>query len=226
MTVEEQMEVVEAIKTRKSIRGFLPRPVPKQVLENILGLAARSPSWANSQPWEVTVIGGEIMEQVKEALFQETRSGATPDPDIPDPQFSELYRTRTRDLGYRLYAALGIKREDKKAREEWALQGVKFFDAPNGLILYLDRELGPWFLLDLGLFLQSITLVALTFGLGTCPLAAVVRYPKVLRKILGIPDEKMIVCGIAIGYPDWQHPANNLQSPREPVEVFTQWHGL
>ncbi len=220
------MEIVEAIKTRKSIRCFLPRPVPKQVLEDILGLATRAPSWANSQPWEVTIMGGEIMEQVKEALFQETRSGATPDPDIPYPQFSEPYSTRTRDLGYRLYAALGIKREDKKAREEWTLQGVKFFDAPNGLIFYLGRELGPWSLVDLGSFLQSITLVASTFGLGTCLLAAVVRYPKVLRKILGIPDEKMIVCGMAIGYPDWQHPANKLQSPREPVEVFTQWHGF
>ncbi len=220
------MEIAEAIKTRRSIRGFLPRPVPKQVLEDILGLAARAPSWANSQPWEVTVIGGEIMEQVKEALFQETRSGATPDPDIPYPTFAEPYLSRRRDLGHKLYQVLGISRENKKGRAEWALQGVKFYDAPNGLIFYLDRELGPWSLLDLGLFLQSITLAALTFGLGTCLLATIVRYPKVLRRLLGIPDEKMILCGMAIGYPDWQHPANKLQSPREPVEAFTQWGGF
>ena len=220
------MEIVEAIKTRKSIRSFLPQPVPKQVLEDILGLAACAPSWANSQPWEVTVLGGEIMEQVKEALFQETRAGVTQDSDITWPQFPEPHRTRIQNLGFRLYEALGIEREDKEARKEWSYRGAKFFDAPNSLIFCLDRELSPWSLIDIGLFLQSVTLAALTFGLGTCPLAAAVRYPKILRRLLSIPDDKMIVCGMAIGYPDWQHPANKLQSSREPVEVFTQWHGF
>ncbi len=220
------MEIVEAIKARKSIRAFLPRPVPKQVLEEILELAARSPSFANTQPWEVAVIGGEIMEQVKEALLQAVSSEVPAAPDIPYPTFAEPYLSRLREEGHMLYQILGIKREDKEARKEWSLQGRKFFDAPNGLVFYLDKELGSWSLFDLGLFSQTVMLVALAFGLGTCALAAVVAYPQVLRRILGIPDEKRIVCGMAIGYPDWQHPANKLESLREAVSSFTRWYGL
>ena len=220
------MELVEAIRARKSIRAFLPQPVPKPVLEEILELAAHAPSWGNTQPWEVIIMGGEVMERVKEVLFEVAKSGASPEPDIPYSRFPEPYLSRRRDLGYRLYQVLGISRGDKKRREEWTFQGNKFFDAPNGLIFCLDEELGPWSLFDLGLFFQSVMLATLAFGLGTCPLAQGVFYPSVLRGILGIPDKKKIICGMAIGYPDWQHPANKLESPREPVTSFTQWHGF
>jgi len=220
------MEVVEAIKTRKSIRAFLPQPVSKQVLEEILEVAVRSPSWANTQPWELTVIGGETMEQVKAAFLQAITAGEVPNPDIPYARFTEPYLSRTRDLGQKLYQVLGINREDREKREEWALKGRIFFDAPNGLIFYLDKELGPWSLFDLGLFSQSIMLAALAFGVGSCPLAAVMGYPEILRNILGIPDTKKIVYGMAIGYPDWQHTANKIESPREPVASFTQWRGF
>lgn len=220
------MEIVEAIKARKSFRAFLPQPVPKQVLEEILGLAARAPSFANSQPWEVTVIGGEVMEQVKEALVELARAEVPLEPDMPYSRFAEPYISRIREDGRMLYQILGIEREDKEARKEWTLRGRKFFDAPNGFVFYLDEELGQWSLFDVALFAQSVMLAALAFGLGTCPLAAVVGYPYILRGILGIPDKKKIICGMAIGYPDWQHPANKLESPREPVAGFTQWCGF
>lgn len=224
--MEKQIEIVEAIRARKSIRAFLPQPVPKQILEEVLELAARSPSWGNTQPWEVIVIGGETMEQVKEALLQAARAEVSSNPDIPYPRFAEPYISRRRDLGYKLYQILGISREDRKAREEWALQGIRFFDAPNGLVFCLDEELGMWSLLDLGLFSQSVMLAALAFGLGCCSLATVVGYPGVLRETLDIPDKKKIVYGMAIGYPDWQHPANKLESPREPVASFARWRGF
>ena len=220
------MDLVEAIKTRRSIRAFLPRPVPKQVLEEILEVAARSPSFANTQPWEVAVIGGETMEQVKEALLQEARSEVPPTSDVPYARFEEPYVSRSRGLGRQLYQILGISREDKEARREWALQANKFFNAPNGFIFYLDAGLGSWSMLDMGLFSQSIMLIALTFDLGTCSLAAVAGYPQVLRRILGIPDSKKIIYGMAIGYPDWQQPVTKLESMREPVASFTQWCGL
>lgn len=220
------MEIVEAIKARRSIRAFLPQPVPKRVMEEILEVAARSPSFANTQPWEVAVIGGEVMEQVKEALLQAVKSEVPPAPDIPYPRFAEPYLSRLREEGYMLYQILGIKREDREARREWSLQGRKYFDAPNGLVFYLDEELGQWSLFDLGLFSQSVMLAASAFGLGTCALAAVVTYPAILREILGIPDGKKIVCGMALGYPDWNHPANKLVSVREPVASFTRWCGF
>ncbi len=220
------MQITEAIKARKSIRAFLPKPVPKQILTEVLELAARAPSWANTQPWEVAVIGGEIMEQVKEVLFYASRSGVAPEPDIPYPTFTEPYLSRRQKLGNRLYQVLGISREDRQAREEWALGGIRFFDAPNGFVFYLDRKLSPWSLLDLGLLSQSIMLAALASGLGTCPLGVAARYPALLRGILGIPDEKKIVYGMALGYPDWEHPINRLVSPRKSVASFARWYGF
>ncbi len=166
------------------------------------------------------------MEQVKVALLEVASSGESPNPDIPYSRPPEPYLSRSQDLGYRLYEILGISREDRERRMEWAFQGRNFFDAPNGLVFYLDEELWPRALFDLGLFSQSVMLAALAFGLGSCPLAGVVGYPKVLREILGIPDKKRIVYGMAIGYPDWQHPANKLESPREPVAGFTRWCGF
>lgn len=220
------MELVEAIKTRQSIRAFLPRPVPRTVLAEILELAAHSPSWSNTQPWEVAVIGGETMNEVKAALVEAATSGASPVSDIPQVSFAEPYTSRSRELGLRLYQVLGIDREDREKRQEWVLQGQRFFDAPNAFVFYLDESLGPWSLFDLGIFCQSVMLAALTLNLGTCSMAAVVRYPQVLRRILGIPDRKKIVLGMAIGYPDWQHPANKLVSPREAMASFTRWHSL
>ncbi len=220
------MEIVEAIKTRKSIRAFLPHPVPKETIEQVLELAKRSPSWANTQPWEVAVLGGEVMVQVQQALAQAASSGMTPSPDIPFPRFPESYIARRRSIGSRLYELMGINREDRQARLEWARKGNRFFDAPNGFIFYQDRELSPWSMLDLGLFSQTLMLAAVSFGLGTCSLAAAAPYPAILRQILGIPEEKKIVYGMAIGYPDWQYPANKLQSPREPVSSFARWYGF
>lgn len=220
------MELVEAIKTRKSIRAFLPRPVARSVLADILELAARSPSWRNTQPWEVAVIGGDIMDEVQAALIEAATSGVSPAADIPQVSFAEPYISRSRDLGYKLYQVLGISRENMEKRREWALQGLRFFDAPNGLVFYLDEELGPWSLFDLGLFSQSVMLAALAFDLGTCSMGDVGHYPQVLRRILGIPDKKKIAFAMAIGYPDWQHPANKLLSPREAMASFSQWHGF
>ncbi len=220
------MELVEAIKARKSVRAYLRRPVPKEVLEQVLALASRSPSWANTQPWEVCVIGGEVMTRLKDALFQAATEQRPADPDIPYPTFAEPYISRSRDVGRRLYDALGITRENRVAREAWGRLGNKFFDAPNGVIFYLDKSLGQWSILDLGMFAQSVMLSALAFGLATCPLAAVVRYPQILRSTLDIPENKKIVFGVAIGYPDRGHPVNVVETHREPPSVFTQWRGF
>ena len=220
------MEVIEAIKTRKTIRAFLPEPVSREVLAEVLEVARRAPSWANTQPWEVAVLGGEVMGEVKAALIDAATSGETPGSDIPQIKFEDPYLARSRGLGFGLYEVLGIGREDREKRQEWALQGRKFFDAPSALIFYLDAVLGTWSMLDLGLFAQSVMLAALNFGLGTSSLAVVAAYPKILRRILSIPESKKIAFGMAIGYPDWSHPANKFQSQREEVENFATWHGF
>ncbi|MFH1381369.1 MAG: nitroreductase [Chloroflexota bacterium] len=222
------MDVVTALKTRKSIRGFLPRPVPRETLEEILKIACRAPSGANTQPWEVAVVGGEKMKELKDAIYQAAKSGVAEMSDFTHGYHGqkEPYLSRQREVGFGLYGLLGIKREDRQRREEWGLQGRRFFDAPNALVLYLDKDLGPLTVFDVGLFAQSITLTALTFGLGTCILASVARFPNIIRGMLGIPPEKKIVCGIAIGYPDDAHPANKLESTRAPLSEFTKWYGF
>jgi len=220
------MDLNEAIKARRSIRGFLPKPVPISVLKDVLELAARAPSGVNTQPWEVAVLGGEAMKKVGEAMLEAGRSGVVPEPELNPFPFPEPYFSRQRDVGYRLYEVLGIERSDKVARQAWALRGLNFFDAPNGVVVYLDQCLNDFSLFDVGLFCQTFMLVSTAYGLGTCPEGAAVQYPWILRDILGIPETKKLVCGIAVGYPDMEHPANKLQTPRLPLEEFVQWHGF
>ena len=137
-----------------------------------------------------------------------------------------MYRERARGLGRGLFQILGIEREDREARTQWYLKMMRFFDAPNGIIIYVDRELGPWALVDVGIMLQTIMLAALSYGLGTCTEALVAQYPELLRDILDIPESKQIICGIAIGYPDTDDPITEFRSEREPIESLVTWHGI
>ncbi len=220
------MDVLEAIRNRKSIRAYKPDPVPKEVLRELIEVSLRAPSYENSQPWEFTIVGGEVMEKLKSALVEKLSSGEAPHPDIPLARLPEIYRERGRQLGRTIFQILGIAREDRERRFLWNLEMMKFFNAPNGIIIYVDRSLGPWSLVDVGIVLQTIMLAALGYGLGTCPEAAVVQYPEVLRDMLNIPESKQIICGIAIGYPDWDAPINNFRSNREPVDRLVTWQGI
>ena len=121
---------------------------------------------------------------------------------------------------------LNISREDSLKKQEWALSGLRFFDAPNGIVFYYDRALNHWSLLDIGLLLQNIMLAALNYGLGTCTETTVTRFPDILRALLHIPESKIIVCGMAIGYPLEEDPVNQYVSPREPLEKISSWHGF
>lgn len=220
------MDIKDVIKTRRSIRAFLPRPVPQEILQEILEYAFRSPSWANSQMWEVAMLGGDVLLEIKRALVSAHKSNLQSDSDIPWPEFPEPYRGRRRELGVKLYEALGINRDDTKARDEWTVHGLNFLGAPNGIIIYKERELNEWAILDTGIIMQTIMLLAPNYGLGTCAQAAVVRYPNIIRGILNLPPNKFIVCGMAIGYPDWSHPANKFVSPRGKLEDFVTWYGF
>lgn len=220
------MDVIEAIKTRKSIRAFRPEPVPKKVLTELMETCLSAPSWANSQPWEFAILGGAPMEQVKRRVSERMASGARATPDIPWPTFPETYMNRIRETGKKQYEILGISREDRQKRLEWAQKGGRFFDAPNGIILYIDRGLPTYSILDAGLVLQTIMLAAQSYGLGTCPEVAAVTHPDILREVLSIPPSKLIVLAIAIGYPDADSPINSYRSGREPLETFVTWHGF
>ena len=221
------MDVVEAIRTRKSIRGFRPDPVPKEVLRNILEIAIRAPSGVNAQPWEITVVAGEVLENIKRGNVEMAASGAIPSPNMRGQAREGVYKQRQVDLAIQIFQLMGIAREDKAKRAEWIQRGFRFFDAPAAIILYVDKSLGePGPLMDIGSLAQTICLAALNYGLGTCIEGQGVTFPDVVMKNTGIPESKRIIICIAIGYPDWDFPANKLETKREPVENIATWCGF
>ena len=221
------MEIIEAIKSRKSIRGYKPTPVPKEILTEILEVATRAPSNINRQPWEFTILGGKVLDDLKQALQEQFLAGVEPDRDFPVKPLTGVYRKRQVEVGIALYQLMGIAREDKEKRNQWWLKQLRAFDAPNAIIVSVDEEINDlWALFDLGAVSQTIALAAVNFGLGTCIQGALVDYPKVVRQITGIPESKKLAIGIAIGYPDWDFPANELQSTRESLANIVTWQGI
>ena len=228
------MEIVEAINQRKSIRAFKSDPVAQEILKEVMELALRAPSYDNTQPWEFAIVTGKKLEEIKQAFVKKAEEGRNPDTDIPRPrEFPEPYDTRRRTIGRKVLELKGISREDKEKRGRWLLQGLRLFEAPCVIYIYIDRSfyrqgdgLNIWPIFDCGLVAENIILLATRYGLGTIAQIQAVVYPDVLRKVLGIPDSKLIVLGISVGYPDWDDPINQLQSEREHLDTVSTWHGF
>jgi nitroreductase len=222
------MELMEAIKARRSIRGYKLTPVPKETLAKVLETATYAPSAMNIQPWKFTILGGKVLEELKEALQEESLAGVEPHPDFPSPpRLVGAYRNRQVDLAKSLFQLINISREDKGKRIEWEAKITRFFDAPNAIIVSVDEEVSDFSsIFTLGIISQTIALAALDFGLGTCIEQRPVFYPEVVRQITGIPESQKIAIGIAIGYPDWDFPANKLRSTREPLSNIATWRGI
>jgi nitroreductase len=223
------MDIIEAVKKRKSIRGYKLDPVPREVLEQILELASHAPSAMNTQPWEFTVLSGEVLEDVRRGNVDLLNSGVPPSPEhvVTSWPKESIYRQRQVDLAKQLFQLMDIPREDKEKRAKWLERGFRYFDAPAAIIISTDRclsESGP--LLDIGAAIQTICLAALHFGLGTCIEDQGTMYPEVLRRYAHIPESKRIIAAIAVGYPDWDFPANRVESKREPIKNVTSWLGL
>jgi len=226
------MDLVEAILSRKSIRAFRSDPVPRKILEEILEAAIHAPSWANTQPWEFVVVGGEKLTELKRALA--SKIDEVPSPDLPRlTKFPDPYGTRRRVVGRKILEMKGIVREDKAKRRWWRVQMTEFFGAPDAIIICIDRSfshiddfVNVWALVSCGFVAMNITLLAMNHGMGTCVEVAPVAYPDVIRDVLDIPDFKLMVMAVAIGYPDWDDPVNQFRSEREPVERITKWYGF
>jgi nitroreductase len=219
----------EAIRSRKSIRGFKPDPVSRRIIGEILEAACRAPSAMNTQPWEFVVLTGEVLETLRRKNLECLLSGVAPDPEhlVVSWPLDSVYRRRQVELARQLFVLMDIPRDDREKRAAWMARGFRYFDAPAAIIVLTDRRLseaGP--LLDVGAAIQNICLLALEYGLGTCIEDQGVMYPRVLRDTAAIPDSKRIVMALAIGYPDPDFPANRLESAREPAESLTRWIGF
>jgi nitroreductase len=226
------MDLTEAILSRKSIRAFKPDPIPRKVLEEILESAIRAPSWGNTQPWEFFIVDGGKLQELKEAFTNLAMEA--PRPDLPFvTEFPEPYATRRRNLGRKVLDVQGIDRKDKEKRRRWHLQMTRFFDAPHAILISIDRSfyqmddlLNVWGAFGCGSVAMNIALLATSRGLGTCLEVAPVAYPDVIRQALELPDSKLMIIAIAIGYPDWDNPLNQFRSDREPLDRIARWYGF
>ncbi len=219
------MELLEGVRSRKSIRAFKSEPVPEKVIMDVLETATRAPSGVNLQPWEFFVVRGAALEDLKRTNVEEYRLGKKPSPEIPlgdtkggAPVLEGVFRERSVALAKQIFMLLGISKGDKKAQSEYMERMMQFYGAPAVIIIVIDRILaGLWPILDIGFVAQNIALGAQHYGLGTCVMRAIVDYPEQIRKIVKVPESKRIIVGIAIGYPDWDHPVNRLTTDRESI---------
>ena len=215
----------EAIRSRRSVRAFLPTPVEDTTIARILELAARAPSGTNIQPWGVQVLRGAPLAALTRELHALSLAGVPGTEEFAyyPRTWREPYLSRRRKVGWDLYGALGIAKGDTERMRHQHARNFLFFDAPVGLIFTMDRDMerGSW--LDYGMFLQNIMIAARGFGLDTCPQAAFNAYGAVIAKRLALPDTQMVVCGMALGYADAAAPENRFDTEREPLERFVRF---
>lgn len=222
LPVSDLNPVEEAVGQRRSVRAFKPDPVPRETVERILKIAARAPSGTNMQPWKVQVLTGAAKDRLSAAILtafdgDEEHSGEWA---YYPKKFRDPYLARRRKVGWDLYGLLGIEKGDSERMHAQHGRNHLFFDAPVGLIFTIDRdlEIGSW--LDYGMFLQNVMVLARSHGLETCPQAAFAPYHKVIRAELGLDEIEAVVCGMSLGYADWDKVENTLVTERAPLEDF------
>jgi len=207
-------DLEEAIRGRRSIRMFLPdRPVPRELLDEALDLAIRAPSNSNIQPWHVVFASGAARERLVKALLAAAQSGPPKIPPLP-----EAFARFRSETGAVVYGSMGIKREDRQGRWVAQLRNWEFFRAPLAGVVCMRSELGLVDALGVGMFVQTLVLALTARGLGTCVQVSITGYPEVIREQLEIPEEFTILCGLSIGYPDPDFPANKIRIGREPID--------
>ena len=192
----------------------------------------QAPSWTDIQPWEFAIVTGSKLEEIRKSYLD--RIGTEANLEVPRPKvFPEPYDTRRRIAIAQSQEAEGITREDKEGRQRWERKQLTNFGSPCEIYIYTERSfyyqptgINPWPVFDCGMVAENIMLLATKYGLGTITQAQAVAYPDILRKALGIPDSKLILIGLAIGYPNWESPLNKFKTAREPQSVMTKWYGF
>ncbi len=212
------MSVIDALSNRYSCRRFKQDAVPIDLIHKILTAAQKTPSWCNTQPWDVHVVSGEALQTLSEKLEKRAASGAAPNPDFSFPErYEGDYRDRRKVCGLQLYKSVGIEKGDAERTRDQALENFRFFAAPHVMFLTVPSELGVYGAVDCGLYVSSFMLVANELGVATIAQAALASYPDIVREALNIGQERHLVCGISFGFEDTTHPINGYRTEREPI---------
>lgn len=219
------MDVKTALKTRHSTRAFLDKGVPTDLVNEILEHAKHAPSGVNTQPWQVAVVTGQTKNKLSAKMETIFRSGTKGKMDYQyyPLEWNDVYKKRRKECGLLMYSTLNITREDKQKQiDQWS-KNYRSFDAPVMLLFFIDTMLEKGSYVDYGMFLQSVMLTATSLGLSTCPQAALGEYPEIAREVLGYTDNKVLICGIALGYEDKEHLVNSYRTSRASLDDFVRY---
>lgn len=213
------MSLVEAIQTRRSVRGFLEKPVPQAIIEQAFSMAQLAPSNCNTQPWKAYVASGVLRETISEKLQERARNGAPARPDFDySNKFEGEYRKRQIECAAAMYGEMNIARDDKEGRARAGMRNFEIFDAPHVVFIGMDVSFGATISLDVGMFSQNLMLTLTAYGIGSCAMGSLRHQPDIIRDAFGLDDSIGILFGIAFGYEDATVPANNTRVSREPLE--------
>jgi nitroreductase len=214
--------LLDVMQGRRAVRAFLPDPVPRQMLEQILQAARWAPSGVNMQPWRVAVVQGKALGALSDALVGAQDAPQGPDYRYYPAQWHPPYNDRRLQLGQAIYATYGRMKRADRGRAQIA-RNLRFFGAPAALLVLLDRGMAQGAWLDAGMFVQSILLAAESLGLQTCPQVSIAEHPDIVRRTLQLDPEQLVLCSIAVGRADWQDPLNSIPRHRAAVAEFTQF---
>jgi nitroreductase len=223
------MNVTQAITTRRSIRKFTDQPVDQAILRRVLETAQRSPSGGNTQPWNAAVLTGDALSSLiahVAPFVMQGRAGMSSEYDVYPKGLEGRYEDSRKDVGEAMYAALEIPREDKAGRLEQFIANFRGFDAPVMMFIHTPRYMGPPQWADIGMWLQSVMLLLREAGLDSCSQEAWAAYADPVRAALGIPDDHIFFCGMAIGYRDVDAPINGFDVPRIDLDSAIEWRGF
>ena len=223
------LSVSEAVASRISMRAFQPTPVPGDLVRQLLEKAAYSPSGGNLQPWHVYVLGGDELARFKALMrerMQTNPRGDGPSFDIYPPDLGEPYRSRRAKCGEDMFGSMGIARENKMARQGFVAGNFQFWGAPLGMFFCLDKQMGPPQWSDLGMYIQTLMLLAREAGLHTCAQEAWVQWHKTVAEFLGLPENLILFCGLSMGYADPDHPVGKLRTERAALAEYATLKGI
>lgn len=218
--IDPEMGLIDSIYARHSVRGYLEKEVPQDVMNRIFEIAQQAPSNCNVQPWKVYVASGDLKERLRRQMVEATAGDVTPNPDYPyRGDFEDEYRTRQVECAVALYSKMGIGRGDKEGRMRAVLRNFEFFDAPHIAFLGMNPAFGTTVAIDVGMFAQSLMLTMVAFGLHSCPMGTMRNYPDMVREAFQIEDGTKILFGISFGYEDSDVVANETRTTRDDISA-------